>query len=128
VPRGPNCLAGLASSCLVSTSPAVVTSAAKGGSLCRRASPLDGGGEADGAGVDADGGLAAAATGGDGSGGLAIQNIPQASAQDVASTKQTESAAQNLHELGRKLKWLVEQYQVEHTRHPMNDLNPERAC
>lgn len=43
---------------------------------------------------------------------LAMQNIQQASAQNVASTKQAETAARNLHELGVKLKQLVEQYQV----------------
>ena len=43
---------------------------------------------------------------------LAMENIKQASAQNVASTKQAETAAQNLHELGQKLKQLVEQYQV----------------
>ena len=43
---------------------------------------------------------------------LAMQNINQASAQNVASTKQAASAAQNLHGLGLKLKGLVEQYQV----------------
>ncbi|HLQ26555.1 MAG TPA: CHASE3 domain-containing protein [Acidiferrobacterales bacterium] len=43
---------------------------------------------------------------------LAMQNIQQTSVQNVASTKQTESAAQNLRELGQKLKQLVDQYQV----------------
>ena len=43
---------------------------------------------------------------------LAMENIKQASAQNVASTKQAETAAQNLHALGQKLKQLVEQYQV----------------
>ncbi|MBI4444203.1 MAG: chemotaxis protein, partial [Acidobacteria bacterium] len=43
---------------------------------------------------------------------LAMENIKQASAQNVASTKQAETAAQSLHELGQKLKQLVEQYQV----------------
>jgi methyl-accepting chemotaxis protein len=43
---------------------------------------------------------------------LAMQNIQQASAQNVASTKQTESAAQKLYDLGQKLKQLVEQYTV----------------
>jgi methyl-accepting chemotaxis protein len=43
---------------------------------------------------------------------LAMQNINQASAQNVASTRQAESAAQNLHGLGLKLKQLVAQYQV----------------
>lgn len=43
---------------------------------------------------------------------LAMQNINQASVQNVASTKQAEAAAQNLHGLGLKLKGLVEQYRV----------------
>jgi len=43
---------------------------------------------------------------------LAIANIEQASAQNVAGTRQAETAAQNLHELGAKLKRLVERYQV----------------
>jgi methyl-accepting chemotaxis protein len=41
---------------------------------------------------------------------LAMQNIEQSTAQNVASTRQTESAAQNLHELGLKLNHLVKQY------------------
>jgi methyl-accepting chemotaxis protein len=40
---------------------------------------------------------------------LAMQNINQASMQNVASAKQTDCAAQNLHELGQKLKQLVAQ-------------------
>ncbi|MEX2090220.1 MAG: methyl-accepting chemotaxis protein [Bacteroidota bacterium] len=43
---------------------------------------------------------------------LAMENIKQASTQNVASTKQAETAAQNLHQLGEKLKQLVEQYKV----------------
>lgn len=43
---------------------------------------------------------------------LAMENIKQASAQNAASTKQAETAAEGLHELGQKLKDLVEQYQV----------------
>ncbi|MGB8355753.1 MAG: CHASE3 domain-containing protein [Chthoniobacteraceae bacterium] len=43
---------------------------------------------------------------------LAMENIKQASAQNVAGTKQAETAAHNLHELGQKLKLLVEQYKV----------------
>jgi len=43
---------------------------------------------------------------------LAMENIKQASAQNVASTKQAEVAAQNLHQLGEKLKLLVEQYKL----------------
>jgi methyl-accepting chemotaxis protein len=43
---------------------------------------------------------------------LAMENIKQASVQNAASTRQTETTAQGLHELGQKLKDLVEQYQV----------------
>jgi methyl-accepting chemotaxis protein len=43
---------------------------------------------------------------------LAMENINQASAQNAASTKQSETAAKNLSELGHKLKELVAQYQV----------------
>ncbi|HVZ43472.1 MAG TPA: methyl-accepting chemotaxis protein [Ramlibacter sp.] len=43
---------------------------------------------------------------------LAMQNINQASSQNVASTRQAESAAQNLHELGQKLRQMVEKYAV----------------
>lgn len=43
---------------------------------------------------------------------LAIQNIRQASAQNVASTKRTEGVAHALHELGAKLKALTEQYKT----------------
>jgi len=43
---------------------------------------------------------------------LAMENIKQASVQNVAGTKQAEVAAQSLHELGQKLKQLVEQYKV----------------
>jgi methyl-accepting chemotaxis protein len=42
----------------------------------------------------------------------AMENIRQASTQNVAGTKQSEAAATNLHELGQKLKRLVAQYQV----------------
>ena len=41
---------------------------------------------------------------------LAMKNIRDASAQNVSSTRQAESAAQNLHQLGMKLKDLVGQY------------------
>ncbi len=40
---------------------------------------------------------------------LAMENIKQASVQNVAGTKQAETAAQGLHELGLKLKQLAEQ-------------------
>jgi methyl-accepting chemotaxis protein len=43
---------------------------------------------------------------------LAMGNIKQASAQNVAGTKQSEMAAHTLHELGQKLKQMVEQYKV----------------
>jgi methyl-accepting chemotaxis protein len=43
---------------------------------------------------------------------LAMENIKQASMQNVAGTKQAEVAAQGLHELGQKLKQLAAQYQV----------------
>lgn len=43
---------------------------------------------------------------------LAMQNIQDATSQNLASTKQTESAAQNLHQLGLKLKSIVELYRT----------------
>ncbi|MBI1988571.1 MAG: methyl-accepting chemotaxis protein [Betaproteobacteria bacterium] len=43
---------------------------------------------------------------------LAMENIKQASVQNVAGTKQAEVAAHSLHELGQKLKQLAEQYKV----------------
>ena len=43
---------------------------------------------------------------------LAMDNIKLASAQNVAGTRQTETAARNLHELGQKLKQLIVQYKV----------------
>ncbi|ABB32927.1 methyl-accepting chemotaxis sensory transducer, class 40H [Geobacter metallireducens GS-15] len=43
---------------------------------------------------------------------LAMENISEASALSVTSTKQAESSAQNLHELGQKLKRLVEQLKL----------------
>jgi methyl-accepting chemotaxis protein len=43
---------------------------------------------------------------------LAMQNIKQASVQNVAGTRQSESAAQNLQDLGLNLKQLVEQYRL----------------
>jgi methyl-accepting chemotaxis protein len=42
---------------------------------------------------------------------LAIQSIREASGQNVLSTRQTESAAQKLHQLGLNLKQLLDQYQ-----------------
>ncbi len=44
---------------------------------------------------------------------LAMENIKQASTQNVAGTKQAELAAQSLHDLGQKLKQLVAQYKVQ---------------
>ncbi|MCI0527984.1 MAG: methyl-accepting chemotaxis protein [Nitrospira sp.] len=43
---------------------------------------------------------------------LAMESIKQASGQNVVSTKQAEVAAQSLHELGQRLKQVVEQYKV----------------
>ncbi len=43
---------------------------------------------------------------------LAMENIKVASTQNVASTRQAETAAQNLHELGQKLKQIVERFKV----------------
>lgn len=43
---------------------------------------------------------------------LAMDNIKQASTQNVAGTKQTETAAHGLHEVGQKLKQMVERYKV----------------
>jgi methyl-accepting chemotaxis protein len=43
---------------------------------------------------------------------LAMENIRKASTQNAVGTKQAETAAHNHHELGQKLKQLLEQYQV----------------
>ena len=43
---------------------------------------------------------------------LAMENIKQASTQNMAGTKQAETAAHDLHEIGFKLKQMVEQYRV----------------
>jgi len=43
---------------------------------------------------------------------LAMENIKQASVQNMAGTRQAEGAAHNLHALGLKLKQLVERYNV----------------
>jgi methyl-accepting chemotaxis protein len=43
---------------------------------------------------------------------LAMENIKQASVQNVAGTRQAEVAAQSLHELGQRLKQLAAQYKV----------------
>jgi methyl-accepting chemotaxis protein len=42
----------------------------------------------------------------------AMENIKQASAENMESTKQLETEAKNLSELGQKLKELVEKYRV----------------
>jgi methyl-accepting chemotaxis protein len=42
----------------------------------------------------------------------AMESIKQASAQNVTATKQVESAAHDLQELGLRLKHLVEQYKL----------------
>lgn len=42
----------------------------------------------------------------------AMENIKHSSTQNVAGTQQAETAVKNLHELGKKLKDLVEQYKV----------------
>lgn len=44
--------------------------------------------------------------------GAAMENINQAGAETVASMRQTEEAAKNLHELGQRLKEMVEQFKV----------------
>jgi methyl-accepting chemotaxis protein len=44
--------------------------------------------------------------------GIAMESINQAGAQTAASMRQAETAAKNLHELGLKLKVLVEQYKT----------------
>ena len=43
---------------------------------------------------------------------LAMENIKQASEQNVGGMKQVEATVQSLHQLGQKLKGLVAQYQV----------------
>ena len=42
----------------------------------------------------------------------AMENIKQASAQNVASAKQLETAAHNLNALGQRLKQTVERYKI----------------
>ena len=44
--------------------------------------------------------------------GVAMESINQAGAQNASSMKQMEVAAQNLHQLGQKLKDLIEQFKV----------------
>ncbi len=43
---------------------------------------------------------------------LAMENIKQAAEQNVSGTRQAEQAAHSLHELGQKLKEMVEKYRV----------------
>jgi methyl-accepting chemotaxis protein len=43
---------------------------------------------------------------------VAMENIRQASAQNVTGTKQAETAAHNLSDLGQKLKRVIEQYRI----------------
>ncbi|MCK9607486.1 MAG: CHASE3 domain-containing protein [Methylomonas sp.] len=43
---------------------------------------------------------------------MAMDNIKQASSQNMAGTRQAETAAHSLHELGVKLKQMVEQYKL----------------
>lgn len=43
---------------------------------------------------------------------LAMENIKQASVQNVAGAKQVEVAAQSLHELAQKLKQFAAQHKV----------------
>ena len=43
---------------------------------------------------------------------LAMENIKQASTLNMSGTRQADTAAQNLHELGLKLKQLVERYKI----------------
>ena len=42
----------------------------------------------------------------------AMESIKQASLQNAAGTKQAEAAARSLHDLGQKLRRLIEQYKV----------------
>jgi len=54
--------------------------------------------------------------------GVAMQSIKLASEQNANGMRQIQSAAQNLHQVGRTLKELVEQFKVtknEHERHPV---------
>ena len=44
--------------------------------------------------------------------GIAMASISQAGSQTATSMRQAETAAQNLHELGQRLKALVEQYKT----------------
>jgi methyl-accepting chemotaxis protein len=44
--------------------------------------------------------------------GVAMQNINQAGTETAVSMKQSEKSAKNLHELGQKLKDMVEKFKV----------------
>jgi methyl-accepting chemotaxis protein len=48
---------------------------------------------------------------------VAMQSIKQASEQNANGMRQIQSAAQNLHQVGRTLKELVEQFKVTKTEH-----------
>jgi len=43
---------------------------------------------------------------------MAMENIQMASAQNLDGTKQVESTVKNLHDLGQRLKQLVENFKV----------------
>jgi methyl-accepting chemotaxis protein len=43
---------------------------------------------------------------------VAMESIKQASSQNLAATKQVETGAQTLNELGQRLKTLAEKYKV----------------
>jgi len=49
--------------------------------------------------------------------GVAMQSIKLASEQNANGMRQIQSAAQNLHQVGRTLKELVEQFKVTKTEH-----------
>jgi len=49
--------------------------------------------------------------------GVAMQSIKQASEQNANGMRQIQSAAQSLHQVGRTLKELVEQFKVTKNEH-----------
>ena len=53
----------------------------------------------------------------------AMESIKIASAQNMVGTKQAESAARQLHELGEKLRQLVSTYRLEEKEMPGPDRN-----
>jgi len=56
---------------------------------------------------------------------MAMQSIKQASLQNVSGTKQAETAARNLHELGQRLKQLAAQYKVQRqAQYPLKEVTP----